>query len=181
MTNPASHPSSHPQLAHVHETREAVALIEMSPPHAPRVETAAYRRARQFLIHEKRQGCAVCGVTIDTVQAPDTIEAHHFPIERSLVACCDPVKVHVRFPQVFDEDSLQAFVDSPANLITLCSTHHRSTEWGIHHLLTQDFAILPFLREGYQVAATPEDAAQVLARDEQVVQQVEPLAPQETH
>lgn len=155
-------------LKHVHETREQVADIELTPPHAPRVETEAYKRAHQFLVREKKQGCAICGVTIDTVVAPDTIETHHFPIERSLMDACDPKKVHADFPAVYDQATLEAWIDSPANLLVLCSTHHRSPEHGIHHLLVQDWQVQRYLKDGYQVVAAAGDAATAEAKDDQI-------------
>ncbi len=98
------------------------------------------------------------------------LETHHYPIERSLAAACDPLKVHARFPSVYDEATLMTFVDSPANLVVLCDVHHRSMTTGIHHLLAQDFAILPFLRSGYQIAVASADGAAIaLAHDEQIV------------
>src|SRR6185312_14417524 len=88
-------------LQHVHETHEGAATIEMSPPHAPRVETEAFKKSRKFLLEVKKQGCAICGVTIDTLSDPTKnpfkatqLEAHHTPIEYSLQSACGPMKVH---------------------------------------------------------------------------------------
>lgn len=160
-------------LKHVHPTHESVANIELTPAHPPREETPEYARAHHFLVHVKKAPCEVCGVTIDSVQAPDTVETHHFPIERSLAGACDPQRVHADFPQVYDAATLMAFVDSPANLKVLCSTHHRSTTAGIHHLLPQDFAILKYLRAGYVIAASRQDAAAAQAKDEAIAQQIQ--------
>lgn len=167
--------SSDSILSHVHETRETVATVEMTPPHPPRTSTPEYARAHKFLVTTKNSPCLVCGVTRRTLRNPaknpcgaKAIETHHYPIERSLMDACDPVKVHRDFPQVYDAATLAAFVDSPANLIVLCDFHHRSVEAGIHHLLTQDFAVLKYLKNGYQVAATRQDAAAVLAKDEAI-------------
>lgn len=164
-------------LSHVHETRESVAMVEMTPAHPPRVETPEYARAHKFLVNVKNSPCLVCGVTKRTLRNPaknpfgaKALETHHYPIERSLMDACDPVKVHKDFPQVYDAATLAAFVDSPANLIVLCDYHHRSVEAGIHHLLTQDFAVLKYLKSGYQIAATQQDAAAVLAKDEAAMQ-----------
>lgn len=168
-------------LAHVHVTHESVATEELTPPHPPRVETPEYARAHRFLVHEKKAPCEICGVTIDTLGDPahnpygaTAIETHHYPIERSLVDACDPVKVHRDFPQVYDRATLLAFVDTPANLKVLCSVCHRSPEHGIHHLLPQDWIIQRYLLDGYQVAATLADVATALAHDEQVEQRKEP-------
>ena len=162
-------------LAGVHETVESVASVEMTPPHPPRVETPEYARAHKFLINQKNAPCAVCGVTKRTLRNPaknpahaTQLETHHYPIERSLMDACDPVKVHRVYPQVYDRATLAAFVDSPANLIVLCDVHHRGVETGIHHLLVQDWAILPFLLDGYRVVAEAKDAAAARSADEQI-------------
>lgn len=171
----ASTPS--PTLEHVHETDEAVAGQEMTPPHPPRVETPEYMKAHKFLVNVKNAPCIRCGVTKRTLKNPaknpmgaKAIETHHYPIERSLVDACDPKKVHRDFPQVYDRATLNAFVDSPANLVVLCDLHHRSVEFGIHHMIVQDWAVGPYLLDGYQISATKADEAQVAAKDEQVEQ-----------
>lgn len=160
-------------LAHVHETPESVATVELTPPHPPRVETPAYRAAHSFLINRKNAPCHICGVTKRTLRNPaknpmgaTQLETHHYPVERSLVDACDPAKVHRDFPAVYDRASLLAWVDTPANLLVLCDVCHRSAEHGIHHLLVQDWVIQRYLRDGYQVAARAADAAAVLASDE---------------
>ena len=91
-------------------------------------------------------------------------------IERSLMDACDPRKVHQDFPEVYDRATLATFVDSTRNLLVLCDVHHRSLEYGIHHLLTQDWAVQKYLLAGYTVAALKRDAAAVEAKDEAVVE-----------
>ena len=165
-------------LDHVHETHEAIASVEETPPHPPRTETPEYARAHHFLVHEKKAPCEVCGVSVDTLGSGDAahnpfsataIETHHYPIERSLMDACDPRKVHDDFPQVYDQATLAAFVDSPANLKVLCDVHHRSVAHGIHHLLPQDFAVQKYLYQGYQIAAAPADADKAEATDEAIL------------
>ncbi len=160
----------------VHETTEAVSNVEMSPPHAPREDTPLYRKAHHFLIVEKDSPCEVCGVRNSTLgdaaQNPfhaQALESHHYPIERSLAAACDPKKVHQDYPSVYDQDTLMQFVDSPGNLKILCDVHHRSLEHGIHHLLPADFAVQKYLLDGYIVAARAQDAAKVEQVDEAIV------------
>lgn len=167
----------------VHATHEAVANVEITPPHPPRTETPEYRKAHDFLIHVKKQGCHICGVTVDTLgdaarnpAGATQLETHHYPVERSLLDACDPVRVHADFPQVYDQATLEQFVDSPSNLVVLCDQHHRSGEQGIHHLLTQDWIIQKYLKATYQIAATAQDAAQVEAHDAQVLGAVAPVA-----
>ncbi|MBF6588917.1 MAG: hypothetical protein IVW57_00115 [Ktedonobacterales bacterium] len=172
---PTAAPS--PTLAHVHETREDVAVISETPPHPPREETPEYAAAHHFLVYEKKAPCDVCGVTVDTLHDPQVnvwkataLETHHWPIERSFANACDPLKVHRDFPSVYNRVTLMQFVDSPANLKVLCSTHHRSVEHGIHHLLPAQFAVQKYLLDGYLIAATTRDATQVRARDDQIMQ-----------
>ena len=162
-------------LSHVHIAGEAVATLEVVPPHALRIETAAYHKAHKYLVVTQDKPCVVCGVRNSTLaDAKENIfqatamETHHYPIERSLVNACDPDKVHHAFPEVIDQETLEAFVDSPRNLIILCSVHHRSLEQGIHHLLVQDYAILPYLYTNYQIVATAKDKMACEERDDQI-------------
>lgn len=161
---------------HVHATPLAVETVELTPPHDKRRETEAYRKSHHFLVVEKDSPCVICGVRRSTLADPKqnplsakAIESHHYPIEWSLGHCCDVHKVHARFPQVIDHETLEAFIDSPANLLVLCDMCHRSKQRGIHHLLTQDFAILPFLLDDYIVVSDKAHAAQAEAHDEDVL------------
>jgi hypothetical protein len=164
-------------LSRVHATTEGVAAVEMTPPHPPREETPEYAAAHHHLTKVLDSPCAMCGVKNSTLKDPKenpfgatALETHHYPIERSLLDACDPLKVGVVFPQVKDQASLEAFVDSEHNLMVLCDIHHRHPLHGIHHLTPQDFFVQPFLLAGYQVVATQQDEAQVMAADEQLVE-----------
>ncbi len=167
-------------LSHVHATTEGVAMVEMTPPHPPREETPEYARAHHHMVYVLDSPCAMCGVRQSTLKDPKenpfgakAIETHHYPIERSLLDACDPVKIGVVFPQVKDQASLEEFVDSEHNLMILCDIHHRHPLHGIYHLVPQDFFVQPFLLEGYQVVGTQQDEAQVMAEDEQLVEKEE--------
>lgn len=164
-------------LSHVHATTEGIAAVEMTPPHPPREETPEYAKAHHHLTREMDEPCAMCGVRNSTLNDPKqnpfgatAIETHHYPIERSLLDACDPKKVGLVFPQVKDQASLEAFVDSEQNLMVLCDIHHRDPLHGIHHLTPQDFFVQPFLLGGYQVVTTQQDEATVMAADEKLVE-----------
>ena len=166
-----------PTLSHVHETPLSLGVIEMSPPHDPRTETPEYEKAHHFLVYTKNSPCAVCGVTRRTLINPkrnpfgaDAIETHHVHVERSLMAACDWRKVHRDFPSVYSQDSFERWVDSPENLVCLCSVHHRSLQYGIHHLATPDWRVQKYLRAGYIIAASRKDAATAQATDEHIMQ-----------
>lgn len=164
-------------LSHVHATVEGVATVEMTPPHPPREETPAYTQAHHHLTRELDSPCALCGVRNSTLDNPKenpfgatAIETHHYPIERSLMDACDPKKVGVVFPQVKDQATLEAFIDSEHNLMVLCDIHHRHPLHGIHHLTPQDFFVQPFLIKGYQVVVTKEEEEKALALDEKLIE-----------
>jgi hypothetical protein len=166
------------RVATVHETIEGLADIEMSPPHPPREDTPEYEQTHRLLIVEKDTPCKVCGVRKSTISLPGKnpagakdLETHHYPIERSLVDAVDWRKVHNDFPAVYSQASLVMWVDSPQNMLVLCDVHHRGMETGIHHLPTQDWVVMPYLLDGYRVAATEKDAAAALAIDEKIEQQ----------
>lgn len=167
-------------LSRVHATSEGVASVEMTPPHPPREETPEYARSHHHLVFTLDTPCAMCGVRHSTLEdskenpfGAKALETHHYPIERSLLDACDPAKIGVVFPQVKDQETLEAFVDSEHNLMVLCDIHHRHPLHGIHHLTPQDFFVQPFLWEGYQVVATEEDEAKVLAFDEKLIEKRE--------
>ncbi|HEX7735870.1 MAG TPA: hypothetical protein VF458_13465 [Ktedonobacteraceae bacterium] len=164
-------------LSRVHATTEGIASVEMTPPHPPREETPEYTKAHHHLIYDLDEPCAMCGVRHSTLKDPaqnpfgaTALETHHYPIERSLVAACDPAKVGLVFPQVKDLESLNGFVDSENNLMVLCDIHHRHPLYGIHHLTPQDFFVQPFLLAGYQVVTTQDNADAVMAADEALIE-----------
>jgi hypothetical protein len=177
MTQTPHKEGQHKTLTRVHETKEGVASVELTPPHPPREETPIYLAAHHHLINELDSPCQVCGVRKSTLSDSDAnpfgatdMESHHYPIERSLLDAVDLVKIRKLWPDVTDRASLERIVDSERNLIVLCNVCHRSPEHGIHHLLVQDWAIAPYLMAGYQVAATLKDADAVMQRDEQIIE-----------
>ncbi|GHO46603.1 hypothetical protein [Ktedonospora formicarum] len=163
-------------LMHVHATMIDVTRVEMTPPHDPREDTPIYQRTHNHLIFKLDTPCAICGVRHSTIDDPKenpygakALETHHYPIERSLLNACDPRKVHHIFPQVKDYDSLEEFIDSEENMMVLCDIHHRHPNYGIHHVLAQDFFVQPFLYGGYQVVADEEEVEKVMKSNERIM------------
>lgn len=170
-------------LSHVHATVEGLATVEMMPPHPPREETPEYAKTHHHLVYVLDSPCAMCGVRQSTLNDPKenpfgavAIEIHHYPIDRSLLDACDPLKIGVVFPQVKDRSSLEAFIDSEQNLMVLCDIHHRHPLHGIHHLTPNDFFVQLFLLEGYQVVATKDVETAAMAADEQLIEKEEKLS-----
>ncbi len=150
----------HSKLNKVHITPENVMSFELTPPHPPREDTPEYRASHHKMVVVDDLPCAVCRVRNSTLKDPlknrynaTCLETHHYPIERSLADACDPAKIMQNFPQVHDKESLNTFIDSEQNLIVLCDLHHRSVSQGIHHMTAQDFAVLPYIWDNYQVVA----------------------------
>lgn len=161
------------ELKHVHATQLSVALVEETPPHPPRTETPVYRATHHKLVVEEDTPCFICGVRQSTLSNPlenlygaQAIETHHFPVERSLMDACDWKKLALRFPAIKSEADVEAVIDSEENMLVLCDQHHRHPEMGIHHLLTQDFFVQPYLKAHYRVVATKKDVAAVEQADE---------------
>ena len=166
------------ELMHVHSTISGVSDTEMTPPHPPREETPMYNKTHNHLVNKLDEPCAICGVRKSTIGDPKQnlfgakdLETHHYPIERSLLNACDPTKIAVIFPQVKDRETLEAFIDSEANMIVLCDIHHRHPLYGIHHLVGPDFSVQPFLFGGYQVVAGGGDVEKIKEKDEEIVKE----------
>lgn len=164
-------------INHVHSTfLETPENIEMTPPHEERRETEAYRKSHHFLVYEQDTPCHACGVRQSTLNDPAAnkleskqMETHHYPIEWSLQNAVDVNRLHKIFPEVIDKETFHAFIDSPRNLLVLCDVCHRSPLRGVHHLLAQDWAILPFLLDSYVLVSDRDHAALAEKHDEEVL------------
>lgn len=173
-------------LAHVHETHEEIASIELSPPHPPREETPAYKAAHEHLLFVRDEPCWICGVRHSDLQdetrrgdlhvnpyGAKQMESHHFPIERSLVDAVDRTRLAKDYPSVLLFETLEEWADTEHNLVAVCDQCHRGMGVSFHHALFQDLMAKKYAKraasgEAYEVAATPEDAAASEARDEAI-------------
>lgn len=148
----------HETLKHVHETHESVATVELTPPHDPREDTPAYRRAHELLIKQLDTPCYFCG-------SKESRETHHWPVERSLAGAVDVARLAVDHPEVRDYADLMDWVDSIHNLLVLCADCHRGPG-GIHHALAQDVFIRRYAKRGYVFAASAQEAPKEMERIE---------------
>lgn len=162
-------------IDHVHPVYPGVETIILTPSHDPRQDTEAYRQSHQRLVIELDSPCEVCGVRNSTLTDPaqnplgaHEIHTHHHPIERSLVNACSIDKVGAIFPQVVDQESLEAFIDSEHNLMVLCDECHIGPH-GVHRLPATAFAASRFLKPGYRLTTDQAHLAQDEAQDEQVL------------
>lgn len=159
-------------MADVHPVYPGIETIILTPSHDPRQDTPEYLAAHHRLVVEMDSPCEVCGVRNSTLGDPtqnpmEAKEMHtHHHIERSLINACDAGKIGAIYPQVVDQQSLEAWIDSTDNLMVLCDVHHIGPQ-GIHHLPATAFAALRYLKRGYVVASDQAHLAQDEATDEQ--------------
>lgn len=129
-----------------HEEKETLSVEVNIPAHADRVTTAIFSRTRKELI--ARDGvCYICG-SLNSKESP--LEAHHYPIERSIAELIDwgLVKSDAiaellgnsdaqrEAAKAFDWDAMQDHYDFVDNMnvngMLLCKTHHIRKDEGIH-------------------------------------------------
>lgn len=60
------------------------------------------------------------------------METHHSTFEWASQNGLDLAKVTADWPAITDRAKLAEWVDSEANMLVLCSTHHRAQHEGIH-------------------------------------------------
>lgn len=157
---------------------------EFFPGHPARLATSEYRATHHHLVNVLDMPCEVCGVRQSTLSDPaqnphqaTAIETHHYPIQRELADACDYKKVARDFGKyVVDQASFLKFVDSPMNIKCLCSYCHRSEQAGIHHSLVSDWAVRPYLLDGYVLNDTKDHAAADIAKDNAIVDAAVPLS-----
>jgi hypothetical protein len=144
-----------------HEQKETLAVDVIVPGHEPRTETPLFERTRKVLIESSGGRCWVCGGTHESSGHP--LEAHHYPIERSMAEAIDfgpQSQLRRDFPQ-FDWDAFDAnpdpylFVDDmTVNGLLLCKAHHTGADEGIHAMPHPLWVAQRYAREGYRFTPT---------------------------
>jgi hypothetical protein len=143
----------------VHEERETLQVDVYIPGHAPRTTTELFRKSRLHLIEREGGRCNVCGRTAEESGHP--LEAHHFPIERSMAEMIDwspGSQIRKDFPNFgwgsFDESNPYTFVDDMnVNGLLLCKDHHTGKDQGIHDMPHPLWIAQKYGKEGYQFSA----------------------------
>lgn len=134
----------------IHEEKETLAVSVNIPGHEARATTAIFRRTRQQLIARDGGRCYISGMTAEESGHP--LEAHHYPIERSLANMIDWERVKAdalsgelgltnaqrTAAAAFDWDSFDladpyTFVDNMlVNGVLLAKQFHIGKDEGIH-------------------------------------------------
>ncbi len=113
------------------------------PEHSARADDphyAAFEAYRKSIQGTDKWKCAV-GVLLDDFSEcslDQPLELHHSVIEFATANEVDLAAIEKDFPQITDEASLAAFVESEGNTTILCVFHHRG-RGGVHTASYADF------------------------------------------
>jgi hypothetical protein len=142
---------AHAQSRRLHETI-------YYPEHDPRKASAEYHRVHHHLVYELDEPCWVCGVRQSQMSAGQHMETHHWTVEWALANSIDPSKILAQFPVMGapDEAHLRAWLDSEANMLVLCSLHHRDGLHGVHSVTYPAWVAQRYQRTGWDLATGPE-------------------------
>ena len=99
------------------------------PPHDKRTASLTYRNTHQHLVYELDAPCWICGIRHSN---GGQMETHHAHFEWASQNGLDLDKVTADWPMITDREKLAEWVDSEANMLVLCATHHRGQHQGIH-------------------------------------------------
>lgn len=143
-------------VTQVHEEKNTLKVDIYIPGHDPRVTTALFSKSRKHLIEREYGRCHVCKCTAEETGHP--LEAHHFPIERSMAEMIDwseGSQIRKDFPGFgwgsFDEADPYSFVDDMnTNGLLLCKQHHTGGDEGIHAIPHPLWIAQKYGKEGYK-------------------------------
>lgn len=154
-----------------HAERETLSVEVNIPGHDPRTVTPVFRHTRQQLIERDGGRCYISGDTAEEDGHP--LEAHHYPIERSLANMIDWNLVRADAEagelgisqaqrdaaRAFDWDAFMSaqpfdpytFVDNMlVNGVLLAKKHHIGKDEGIHAMPHPLWIAQRYALEGYQ-------------------------------
>ncbi len=144
------------EVTQVHAEKETLSVEVNIPGHEARTTTALFRRTRQQLLERDGGRCYIC--QRNAKEAGHPIEAHHYPIERSLANMIDWEIVKLDFPHFdwdgFDPSDPYSFVDDMlVNGMLLCKEHHTGRDEGIHAMPHPLWLAQRYAKEGYRFSA----------------------------
>ena len=148
-------------MTDAHEEKETLSVEVNIPGHADRVTTSIFTHTRKQLIERDGGKCWICGAQ------DHAIEAHHYPIERSLAEMVDwelvkrdalagdlgLTQAQRDAAKCFDwsQANIYAFVDNMlVNGVLLCKKHHIGKDEGIHAMPHPLWVAQRYAKEGYK-------------------------------
>ena len=138
-----------------HEEKNTLSVDVYIPGHEERGSaTPLFVRTRKHLL-ERDKVCWICGCPASEV---GSLQAHHWPIERSFAEMVDwseGSQIRKDFPSFgwgsFDESNPYTFVDDMnVNGRLLCKAHHIGKDEGVHTLPEPVWLAQRYGKEGYK-------------------------------
>ena len=137
-----------------HIEKETLTVAIDIPEHRDRVATALFIKTRKRLL-ERDKVCWICGCPESEI---GSLEAHHYPIERSFAEMIDwseGSQIRKDFPNFawgsFDASNPYTFVDDMnVNGRLLCKAHHIGKDEGVHALPEPIWLAQRYGQEGYK-------------------------------
>ena len=150
-------------MTDAHEEKETLSVEVNIPGHADRVTTSIFTHTRKQLIERDGGKCWICGAQ------DHAIEAHHYPIERSLAGMVDwrLVELDAKAGELgatqaqrdaakafdfagIDADPYRFVDDMRVNGLLLCKAHHTGKDEGIHDIPHPLWIAQRYGKEGYK-------------------------------
>lgn len=150
----------------VHEEKLTLSVDVNIPGHDPRTTTPLFSHSRKELLQRDDAQCWVCGRSPDEA---GPIEAHHYPIERSLAGMVDwrLVELDAKAGELgatqaqrdaakafdfagIDADPYRFVDDMRVNGLLLCKAHHIGKDEGIHAMPHPLWIAQRYGKEGYK-------------------------------
>lgn len=151
-------------VTETHEEKETLSVDVELPGHDPRTTTALFTESKKVLVERVGGKCFICGGTGNEV---GPLEAHHYPVERSLAEAWDWEKFKADcqagkwgvYAQAFHWEGFDpakdpyAFVDDMrVNGLLLCKHHHTGKDEGIHEIPHPLWIWQKYAPEGYKIS-----------------------------
>lgn len=130
-------------LVAAHDQVEAHRYTVHYPDHAPRPDDPHYRDFEAY--RRRTHATAVCGMAA-TGGCAGLLELHHAHVEFALANAVDLALLERDYPGVSTPDEVGAWIETAANLLWLCTFHHRG-HGGVHVASASDYEAERYVRE----------------------------------
>lgn len=112
------------------------------PDHAPRTDDPHYKDFEAY--RRKTHATAVCAM-IRSGGCEGVLELHHAHVEFALANGVDLALLEADYPGISNPEEVGAWVETEANLVWLCTFHHRG-HGGVHVASASDFEAEKYVR-----------------------------------
>lgn len=129
-----------------HDQHVTHSYVVVYPEHGPRAGDGHYRDFEAY--RRKTHATARCQFAVETgveSECGGELQLHHAHIEWALVNEVDLAVLEAAYPGVSNADEVGAWVESAANLVWYCRSHHIG-RGGVHDASASDFEAERFVR-----------------------------------